>query len=199
MQHAGSGISGCAVGGRPAQQMQMYVQLLNNVSASAEGFERSQFSIVGIRRWVADHFPARSEYDLPEAEPGDDPPDQEKLANIKLRLKPSANMPNAEELRAVLGMEPQESLDASNPEQLAMLQCLPEQGARRLVLDGDLHTGRLPLALQHLIPAARAAIITMVASVRCQHSALQWHLLTSQMDGIASPSAASVQSSQSVL
>ena len=35
-----------------AQQMQMYVQLLNNVSASAEGFERSQFSIVAVRRWT---------------------------------------------------------------------------------------------------------------------------------------------------
>ena len=33
----------------------------------------------------------------------------------------------------------------------AMLQRLTEQGARRLVLDGDLHAGRLPLALQHLL------------------------------------------------
>ena len=56
-----------------AQQMQMYVQLLNNVSASAEGFERSQFSVGGIRQWVADHFPDQIEYDVPETEPGDEP------------------------------------------------------------------------------------------------------------------------------
>lgn len=95
-----------------AQQMNQYVQLLNAVSASAEGFERSQFGLVQVRQWVADHFPEAIEYDSPDPEDLPQPGDhmnaeeradlQRELENVKLRLKPGASMPGMEEVRATL-------------------------------------------------------------------------------------------------
>jgi SAM-dependent methyltransferase len=149
-----------------AQQMQMYVQLLNNVSASADGFANSQFSINGVRQWVADHFPDQIEYDVPETEPGDEPPDPEELANIKLRLKPNASMPGAEELRTVLGLVPEDSVDASNPEQLVplarrqiarqrqqMLATMVMLGMQRIVID----SGRINASMRFHIDTRSAA------------------------------------------
>lgn len=149
-----------------AQQMQMYVQLLNNVSASADGFERSQFSINGVRQWVADHFPDQIEYDVPETEPGDEPPDPEELANIRLRLRPNASMPGAEELRSVLGLGPEDSVDASNPEQLVplarrqiarqrqqMLATMVMLGMQRIVID----SGRINASMRFHIDTRSAA------------------------------------------
>jgi SAM-dependent methyltransferase len=149
-----------------AQQMQMYVQLLNNVSASADGFANSQFSINGIRQWVADHFPDQIEYDVPQTEPGDEPPDPEELANIKLRLKPNASMPGPEELRTVLGLGPQEGVDASNPEQLVplarrqiarqrqqMLATMVMLGMQRIVID----SGRINASMRFHIDTRSAA------------------------------------------
>ena len=149
-----------------AQQMQLYVQLLNNVSASAEGFERSQFSIVSVRRWVAEHFPDQIEYDLPEVEPGDDPPDPEELASITLRLKPNASMPEPEALRAVLGLGPEDSVEAGNPEQLVplarraiarqrqqMLATMVMLGMQRIVID----SGRINASMRFHIDTRSAA------------------------------------------
>lgn len=149
-----------------SQQMQMYVQLLNNVSASAEGFERTQFSTGGVRQWVADHFPDQIEYDVPETEPGDDPPDPEEVANIRLRLKPGASMPTAEEMRTVLGMGPEESIDASNPEQLVplarrqiarqrqqMLATMVMLGMQRIVID----SGKINASMRFHIDTRSAA------------------------------------------
>ncbi len=149
-----------------AQQMQMYVQLLNNVSASVDGFANSQFSINGVRQWVADHFPDQIEYDVPQTEPGDEPPDPEELANIKLRLKPNATMPGAAELHTVLGLGPEESVDASNPEQLVplarrqiarqrqqMLATMVMLGMQRIVID----SGRINASMRFHIDTRSAA------------------------------------------
>lgn len=149
-----------------AQQMQMYVQLLNNVSASAEGFERSQFSVGAIRQWVADHFPDQIEYDLPEVEPGDDLPDPEDVAEIRLRLRPNASMPGQEEMRTVLGLGPEETVDAGNPEQLVplarrqiarqrqqMLATMVMLGMQRIVID----SGRINASMRFHIDTRSAA------------------------------------------
>lgn len=147
-----------------SQQMQQYVQLLNAVSSSAEGFERTQFGLAQVRQWVADHFPETIEYDAPD--PADGPPDPEEVANIKLRLKPSASMPGEEEVRATLGMGPEESLDASNPEQLVplarrylarqrqqMLATMVMLGMQRIVID----SGRITAAMRFHIDTRSAA------------------------------------------
>ncbi len=159
-----------------AQQMQQYVQLLNAVSASAEGFERSQFGLVQVRQWVADHFPESIEYDTPDADempqPGEtmDPDEladlQEALANIKLRLRPGASMPGQEEVRATLGVPPEESIDASNPEQLVpfarrylarqrqqQLATMVMLGMQRIVID----SGKINASMRFHIDTRSAA------------------------------------------
>ena len=83
------------------QQMEMYVKLLRDVSSSAEGFERTQYSLAKVRQWVADRFPEQIEYDLPELEPGEQQ-DPEEVADIRLRLRGNASMPTTEEIRAAL-------------------------------------------------------------------------------------------------
>ena len=147
-----------------AQQMQQYVQLLGAVSASAEGFESTQFGLSQVRQWVADHFPESIEYDKPD--PADGPPDPEEVANIKLRLKGGASMPKVEGIRATLGIGPEESVDASNPEQLVplarrylarqrqqMLATMIMMGMQRIVID----SGRINAAMRFHIDTRSAA------------------------------------------
>jgi len=147
------------------QQMQSYVQLLNSVSASAAGFEQTQFGLSQVRQWVADHFPDNIEYDLPEQDPGEEP-DPEETADIRLRLRPGASMPDPEQVRAALGMEPGESLDAGNPEQLVplarrhlarqrqqMLATMVMMGMQRIVID----SGKINAAMRFHVDTRSAA------------------------------------------
>ncbi|XZG68941.1 hypothetical protein ACTSKR_09765 [Chitinibacteraceae bacterium HSL-7] len=148
-----------------SQQMQMYVELLNNVSASAEGFANSQYSEEQVRAWVADHFPDQIEYEAPDLEPGETP-DPEDAEPGRLRLKAGASMPDAETLRTVLGMEPGASVDASNPEQLLplarrqiarqrqqMLATMVMMGMQRIVID----SGKINAAMRFHIDTRSAA------------------------------------------
>ncbi|UXY14511.1 hypothetical protein N8I74_14460 [Chitiniphilus purpureus] len=148
-----------------SQQMQMYVELLNNVSASAAGFERSQYSVAQVRRWLAERFPEAIAYDEPELEPGETI-DPEEIEDIRLRLKPGARMPDAETLRAGLGMEPSEPIEASNPEQLVplarrqiarqrqqMLATMVMMGMQRIVID----SGRINASMRFHIDTRSAA------------------------------------------
>ncbi|QNH19951.1 hypothetical protein HEP73_00849 [Xanthomonas sp. GW] len=146
-----------------AQQMQQYVELLGAVSASAAGFERTQFGLPQVRQWVADHFPEAIEYDTPDP---DDEPDPDETAAIRLRLRSGAAMPNAEDVRATLGMAPEEPLDASSPEQLVplarrylarqrqqMLATMVAMGMQRIVVD----SGRINAAMRFHIDTHSAA------------------------------------------
>jgi hypothetical protein len=149
-----------------SQQMQQYVQLLNAVSSSAEGFERTQFGLAQVRQWVADHFPESIEYDAPDPpEPGEEP-DPDEVANAKLRLRGGASMPGAEQIRATLGMQPEETVDASNPEQLVplarrylarqrqqMLATMVMLGMQRIVID----SGRINAAMRFHVDTRSAA------------------------------------------
>ncbi|HST44342.1 MAG TPA: hypothetical protein VLK29_03860, partial [Luteimonas sp.] len=148
-----------------SQQMQQYVQLLNAVSASAEGFERAQFGLPQVRQWLADRFPEAIEYDLPEVEPGEvaDPDD---TAAVTLRLRSGASLPDAEQIRATLGMAPGEPVDAGSPEQLVplarrhlarqrqqMLATMVTMGMQRIVID----SGRINAAMRFHIDTRSAA------------------------------------------
>ncbi|WP_369979382.1 hypothetical protein [Xanthomonas bundabergensis] len=146
-----------------AQQMQQYVELLGAVSASAAGFERTQFGLPQVRQWVADHFPEAIEYDTPDP---DDEPDPDEAAAVRLRLRSGAAMPNAEDVRATLGMAPEEPLDASSPEQLVplarrylarqrqqMLATMVAMGMQRIVVD----SGRINAAMRFHIDTHSAA------------------------------------------
>jgi hypothetical protein len=146
-----------------AQQMNQYVQLLNAVSASAEGFERTQFGLAQVRQWVADHFPESIEYDTPDP---DDDPDPDEIANIRLRLRSGASMPGEAEIRATLGVPPEESIEASNPEQMVpfarrylarqrqqQLATMVMMGMQRIVID----SGRINASMRFHIDTRSAA------------------------------------------
>ncbi|WP_456952834.1 hypothetical protein [Lysobacter sp. HA35] len=146
-------------------QMQQYVNLLNAVSASAEGFEGTQFGLMRVRQWVADQFPESIEYEAPDVEPGE-PPDPDEVANARLRLRSGASMPSADIIRTTLGMEPGDPLDASNPEQLVplarrhlarqrqqMLATMVMMGMQRIVVD----SGKINAAMRFHIDTRSAA------------------------------------------
>ncbi len=145
------------------QQMQQYVQLLNAVSASAEGFERTQFGLPQVRQWVADHFPDAIEYEAPDPDFDSDPGD---AADVRLRLRDGASMPGEEAIRATLGIEPGESVEASNPEQLVplarrhlarqrqqMLATMVMMGMNRIVID----SGRINASMRFHVDTRSAA------------------------------------------
>lgn len=148
-----------------SQQMHMYVELMNNVSASLDGFERTQFSTAHVRQWVAERFPDQIEYDLPEIEPGEEP-DPEEIEAIRLRLRGGASMPGEPELRATLGLAPEEPIEAANPEALVplarrqiarqrqqMLATMVMMGMQRIVID----SGRINASMRFHIDTRSAA------------------------------------------
>jgi hypothetical protein len=146
-------------------QMQQYVNLLNAVSASAEGFEGAQFGLMRVRQWLADQFPESIEYDAPETEPGETP-DPDEIADTRLRLRSGASMPPPEIIRATLGMAPEDPLDAGSPEQLVpiarrhlarqrqqMLATMVMMGMQRIVVD----SGKINAAMRFHIDTRSAA------------------------------------------
>ena len=149
-----------------SQQMKMYVELLNNVSASAEGFEKTQFSLGSTRQWLAEQFPGELVYEPPEVDPDFPPDPDEEPEEVQLRLREGARMPEEEALRTSLGMQPGETLNASNPEQLVplarrqiarqrqqMLATMVMLGMQRIVID----SGRINASMRFHIDTRSAA------------------------------------------
>lgn len=146
-------------------QMQQYVNLLNAVSASAEGFEGAQFGLMRVRQWLADQFPESIEYEAPEVEPGETP-DPDEVAAARLRLRGGASMPPPEVIRATLGMAPEDPLEGGSPEQLVplarrhlarqrqqMLATMVMMGMQRIVID----SGKINAAMRFHIDTRSAA------------------------------------------
>lgn len=150
------------------QQLNQYLQLLNAVSGTAEGFAQTQTNEVQVRAWLVDHFPGSFEMDLPDApEPGDEPPDPEDVQPPRLRMKSGGSMPSEEALRAALGVQPEDDFSApSNPEALVplarrqlarqrqgMLATMVQMGMQRIVIDA----GRITAAMRFHIDTHSAA------------------------------------------
>ncbi len=151
-----------------SQQMQMYVELLNNVSASIGGFEQTQSSATQVRVWLVDHFPANLELERADDEDEDDRDDEdpEDVEEPRLRLKSGAQMPTEEQLQATFGTEPGSPIRASNPEQLVplarrqiarqrqqMLATMVTMGMQRIVID----SGKINASMRFHIDTRSAA------------------------------------------
>jgi hypothetical protein len=148
-------------------QMQQFLQLLNAVSSTAAGFEQTQTSEIQVRAWLVDHFPDAFEMDLPDPpDPGDPPPDPEDVEPPRLRVRSGARMPAADALRAALGIDPGDDLNAGNPEALVplarrqlarqrqqMLATMVMMGMQRIVID----QGRINAAMRFHIDTRSAA------------------------------------------
>lgn len=150
-----------------AAQMHQYVELLNNVAASAEGFAGSQFSLDYARGWLADRFPDQFELETPDPPtPGEPPPDPDDVEPSRLRLRPGKAMPEPDAIRTALGMQPDEAVDAGNPEQLVplarrqiarqrqqMLATMVQMGMQRIVID----SGKINAAMRFHIDTRSVA------------------------------------------
>jgi hypothetical protein len=142
-------------------QMNSFVELINNVSASVEGFADAQMAPDRARQWLAERYPAS--FDL-NVEPGDS--ESGTQAQVSLVLKPGAPFPSAEALKVDLGLGPDDSPPTGNPEALVpfarrqlaqmrqqMLSTMVQMGLQRIVID----SGRISASMRFHIDTHSAA------------------------------------------
>jgi hypothetical protein len=136
------------------QQMNAYIELLNGVAASIEGFEHAAVGDEGARNWLVERYPGSFEVSGADEEESD--PEERRQATLRLRA--GAAMPPPEVLRVDLGLGPADSIPAGDPERslvpfarrrLAkgrqeMLATMVMMGMQRIVVDG----GRITAAMR---------------------------------------------------
>jgi hypothetical protein len=150
------------------QQMNLYVELLNNVASSTEGFADSNMGPDRAREWLAEKYPGAFDVEREESDGGGGdgegpaPPPQSVL-----RLKPGASMPSPEALKNDLGLGDQDSVPGGDPEtalvplarvRLAkmrqeMLATMVMLGMQRIVID----SGKINAAMRFHIDTRSAA------------------------------------------
>lgn len=143
------------------QQMNSYVELLNNVSSSLSGFADSNFSDQGARQWLVDKFPSSFEIsggDGSESDFGDGP---------QVQLRDGAKMPSEDALKSAFGLGPTDSVPSGDPEtsllpfariQMArqrqqMLSTMVMLGMQRIVVD----SGKINASMRFHIDTRSAA------------------------------------------
>jgi hypothetical protein len=149
-----------------SQQMQLFVQLLNSVSSSLDGFANTQYSLDQTMRWLVDHFPDSLQVEEPDVDPDATPEDLADAPPPRLMLKPGAQMPSEDAIRTTLGLQPDEPVDASDPTSLVpfarrqiarqrqqMLATMVMLGMQRIVVD----SGRITAAMRFHIDTRSAA------------------------------------------
>jgi hypothetical protein len=99
-----------------AQQMNSYIDLLNAVAASTEGFADANYAPAQSRQWLVERFPGSFEMD--ELDPDADPEERQEQ---RIRLRSGASMPSEAALRAALNLSEGDSVPSGNPEQLVPL------------------------------------------------------------------------------
>ena len=148
------------------QQMDAFVDLLRNVSASLDGFADTNVGADRARQWLADRYPASFTLqggDDPSEprDPSDPPPER------TLRMADGGQMPTEAALRTDLGLGPDDALPTGDPDrslvplarrQLArqrqsMLSTMVMLGMQRIVVD----TGRITAAMRFHIDTHSAA------------------------------------------
>ena len=159
------------------QQLHSYVELIQNVAASTEGFADANIGISGARAWLADRFPANFMVQGAEADDMATPAAQmtpeeraeaqaERDAATRLVLRPGASMPTEAALRTAFGLGPQDSVGGGDPENLVplaranmarsrqqMLSTMVMMGLQRIVVE----SGRLNASMRFHIDTRSAA------------------------------------------
>jgi hypothetical protein len=148
------------------QQMQGYVELLNNVAASTNGFADSNLGPDRAREWLAERYPESFVFEKDAEEEGWEGEEPEP-SSATLRLRPGASMPSAEALRTDLGLGPTDSVPSGDPEQTLvpmarralarqrqqMLATMVMLGMQRIVID----SGRIHASMRFHIDTQSAA------------------------------------------
>jgi hypothetical protein len=170
------------------RQLDSFVDLLNNVAATNEGFADSNLGPDRARAWLADRYPASFEVDggqdpddapAPGEQPwpSDGPPE---APDTQLRLRPGASPPSAEALRTDLGLGPDESVPTGDPERVLvplarrrlakmrqeMLSTMVMLGLQRLVVD----SGRINAAMRFHIDTRSAAVDDRGSTFDARHT-----------------------------
>jgi hypothetical protein len=150
-----------------SQQMNSYVELLNNVAASTDGFMDSNVGGDRARQWLVEKYPASFEVNREEADSLDEEDGQKPQTVTTLRLRSGAQMPSAEALKTDLGLSDSESVPSGDPEQslvpfarrrLAkmrqeMLATMVMLGMQRIVIE----SGKISAVMRFHIDARSAA------------------------------------------
>ncbi|HEY0406402.1 MAG TPA: hypothetical protein VGC89_11790 [Pyrinomonadaceae bacterium] len=150
-----------------AQQMNSYVELLNNVAASTDGFMDSNLGDDRARQWLVEKYPASFELNREEGDSLDVEDGQKPQMVTTVQLRSGAKMPSAEALKTDLGLSDSESVPAGDPEQslvpfarrrLAkmrqeMLATMVMLGMQRIVIE----SGRISAGMRFHIDARSAA------------------------------------------
>jgi hypothetical protein len=155
-----------------AQQMNSFVELLNNVAASVDGFADSNVGAVRAREWLVDKYPGSFEIEGDDAEDADLTPEERAEAakergERKVRLRGGAAAPSEAALRVDLGIPEGESVPAGDPERVLvplvrrrlaksrqeMLATMVQLGMQRIVIE----SGRITAAMRFHIDTRSAA------------------------------------------
>jgi hypothetical protein len=144
------------------QQMNAYVELLNNVSASLSGFAESNFSDQPARQWLVEKFPGSFEVtgagSTPDSGDGDGP---------RIQVRENAKPPSEDALKTAFGLGPNDSVPSGDPEsallpfakiQMArqrqqMLATMVMLGMQRIVID----SGKINASMRFHIDTRSAA------------------------------------------
>ena len=155
--------------------MTSYIELIQNVSNTLDGFADANVGVSGARAWLAERFPGsfviQGDEDL-QPEPGMSAEErrelqQERDASTRLRLVPNGQLPSEAALKAAFGLGPQDSVPAAgDPEALVpfarqviarnrqqMLSTMVMMGLQRIVIE----SGRLNASMRFHIDTRSAA------------------------------------------
>ena len=156
-----------------AQQMNSYVELLNNVAASVEGFADANVGAVRAREWLIEKYPGSYELegDDPEEDPAATPEEraasQAEQKERTIRMRGGASPPSEQALRVDLGIPEGESVPSGDPERVLvplvrrrlaksrqeMLATMVQMGMQRIVIE----SGRITASMRFHIDTRSAA------------------------------------------
>jgi hypothetical protein len=157
------------------QQLASYIELIQNVSNTLDGFADANVGVSGARAWLAERFPGsfvvQGDEDL-QPEPGMSAEERRELqaerdASTRLRMAPNATMPSQAALKGAFGLGPQDSVPSTgDPESLVpfartviarnrqqMLSTMVMMGMQRIVIE----SGRLSASMRFHIDTRSAA------------------------------------------
>jgi len=144
-------------------QMHSFVELLNNVSASLDGFADVNVGVDRARKWLVETFPGS--FVISGGDEEDQDPDEPSSATVQ--MAPGGQMPSPAALRTALGLGDDEPVPTGDPDRVLvplarrkmasqrqqMLATMVMLGMQRLVVD----SGRIHAAMQFHIDARSAA------------------------------------------
>ena len=149
------------------QQMASYVELIQNVAASLDGFAETNLGPDQARQWLVDTFPGSFQLEGGADEDTDPEDKAEANQSARVRLRDGASMPSEQALRTTLGLSPEESVASGDPESTLVpfarrmiarqrqqvLASMVMMGMQRLVIE----SGRINAAMRFHIDTRDAA------------------------------------------